>query len=321
VLTIESGSTITVDTISHEGLLDDQGRDPVKFFGSLGVEKGDVLDDAIALAASNHLHASLVDGPHVITGPIAVSGAAPGDFVRITMKRLQPRAYYGIVSNRHGRGALPGELPVDRKTVSVLCTVDGNTGRIQAGDRTLRFPLNPFLGIVGVVSDRADVMNSIPPGRHGGNIDLTLLTEGASLFLPVQVRDAMVYVGDPHYSQGDGEVALTAFEAPLRATFEIAVVSAEEGADLGLPDGPYVETPELLVTTGLDVDLNAAVQNATRAALSLLTKRYRIDRSVAYAYLSAAADLHVTQVVDQVKGAHFTIRRSDFDDWLEPRPG
>lgn len=109
VLTVDPGTEVTVDTLSHEGLLEDQGRDPRGFFGAHGLI--DVLTDAVALAASDHPHDPVVDGPHVVTGPIAVRGARPGDVLAITVLEALPRVPYGVISNRHGRGALPGEMP------------------------------------------------------------------------------------------------------------------------------------------------------------------------------------------------------------------
>jgi acetamidase/formamidase len=316
IASIESGATVTIDTISHEGILEDQGRDPIGFFARYGIPAHAVLPDAIALAASDRAHDMGIDGPHVVTGPIAVAGARPGDVLKVEMLRMQPRAGYGIVSSRHGRGAVPSRLPIG-PTASTLCTVEGDLGRIDAGaGRSISFPLRPFLGLIGVVPAGAEAAHSVPPGAHGGNLDLTLLTEGSTLYLPVQVPEALLYVGDPHYAQGDGEVALTAFEAPLRATLRVSVIPAEQARQtLGELAAPMAEAPGLIVPMGLDVDLDVAVQNAVHAALSLLTHRYGLAEQTAYAYLSAAADVCVTQVVDRVKGAHVRIRLDDFADW------
>lgn len=103
VLSIQPGESVTIDTVSHEGLLEDQGSDPVAFFAAHGVAACDVLDDAVAIAASRRRNTQ-TDGPHIVTGPIRVEGAAPGDLLKITVVRLQPRAAYGVISNRHGRG-------------------------------------------------------------------------------------------------------------------------------------------------------------------------------------------------------------------------
>ena len=153
----------------------------------------------------------------------------------------------------------------------------------------------------------------MPPGAHGGNIDIKLLTEGSVLYLPVQVAGALAYVGDPHFAQGDGEVALTALEASLRATLRFEVVPrAEALAEFGEVAGPLVSTPEYLVPTGLDPDLNVAMRKCVHAAIELISARWGMDEHLAYAYLSAATDFDISQVVDIVCGIHARIRIEDF---------
>jgi acetamidase/formamidase len=162
VLTIDPGEEVTIDTISHEGILEDQGRDPLAYFAGHGVDAGQVLDDAVVLARSFGPRDPTVDGPHVVTGPIRVRGARPGDLLKMTVLETLPRVPYGIISNRHGRGALPGEFPRRPGTMSVFAALDpaedGDwTGAGFAamaarpgGPRTVRFPIAPFLGIMGV---------------------------------------------------------------------------------------------------------------------------------------------------------------------------
>lgn len=318
VLTVDPGTAVTIDTISHEGILEDQGRDPRAFFARQGIDPDAVLDDAVALAASAHPRRPGVDGPHVVTGPIRVRGARRGDLLAMTLVDATPRVPYGVISNRHGRGALPGEMPADGETYSVLATVDetGTRGRlplVPGGERHVSFPLAPFLGIMGVAVEGDARPHSVPPGPHGGNIDINLLTAGSTLFLPVQVDGALAYVGDPHFAQGDGEVALTAMEASLRATVKLDVVPHEDAvAAFGELVGPLARTQEYLVPTGMDEDLDVAVANCVRAALALLEARYKMDRRTAYAYLSAATDFDISQVVDVVKGVHARIRLADF---------
>lgn len=323
VCTVDSGAELVIDTISHEGLLEDQGRDPRLFFGGHGVEAEQVLSDAIALAGSDHPHDPAVDGPHVVTGPIAVRGAELGDLLRLTLLEAEPRVPYGVISNRHGRGALPGEYPLGAGPVSIFTrAVEQEDGRrfgvlpLQPGsERVARFPLQPFLGIMGVASATPQRLHSVPPGAHGGNIDIALLTAGTSLLLPVQVPGALAYVGDPHFAQGDGEVSLTALEASLRVRVRFEVLPREAAlAEFGALTGPLGETAEFLVPTGIDADLDEAVRKCVRAAIALLGARYGMDAAHAYAYLSAATDFRISQVVDLVSGVHATIRREDFDD-------
>jgi acetamidase/formamidase len=319
VLTVPSGTTVCIDTVSHEGIMEDQGRDPVAFFGDLGVAAHLVLADAIELASSGIDHDPVVAGPHVVLGPIAVTGAQPGDVLEVEVLRLDRRADYGIISNRHGLGALPGEFPAPLASgeppppMCVMATVDHDMGVIGWDDRSVHFPLNPFLGIMGVAPATSEAVNSVPPGSHGGNLDVNLLGAGSRLYLPVQVPAASFYVSDPHFAQGDGEVALTAFEAPLRAWVRLAVHQGRSARALaGTLRQPFAEDAESWILIGLDRDLNEAMRQATRQAIAFLTAHTGMTPAIALAYLSAAADFEVSQVVDQVKGVHCVIRKRDF---------
>jgi acetamidase/formamidase len=355
VTKVAPGELLSVDTISHEGILADQGRDPVEFFGRYGVNASEVLDDAIALAGSDRPHDQTRDGPHVLTGPIWIDGAKPGDVVVVETVALMFRVPYGIVSNRHGKGALPGELPEPGPAgeivplVTRFATVEGtgpglhavvhgptgancghgptgansghgptgansghgptgaNRGHGPARARGLGLPLRPFLGFVGV-SPGVETAHSTPPGPHGGNLDVRLLGEGSRLHLPVRTEGALLQVGDPHFAQGDGEVALTALEGSLRAVLRVHLAKAARPSW----DLPYGETDTSWILLGLHEDLNEAVRIATRAALSLVTERTGVDRATAYAWLSVAGDLSVSQVVDGVKGVHLSVPKA----WL-----
>lgn len=319
VLTIDPGTEVTIDTISHEGIMEDQGRDPLAYFRSKGVEGDLVLHDAIDLAASDYPRDPAHDGPHVVTGPIAVRGARPGDLLKMTVLETSMRVPYGVITNRHGKGALPGEFPEGSDNVSVFASAieDGRFGTFPiapGSDRSVRFPLAPFLGIMGVATESPLRPHSVPPAGYGGNIDINLLTVGSSLYLPVQVPEALAYVGDPHFAQGDGEVALTAMEASLRVTVRFDLLSQSDAlTEFGVVAGPLAETSEFLVPTGLDEDLDVAVANCVRASIALLEARWGLDRAHALAYLSAATDFDISQVVDVVKGVHARIRKADFD--------
>lgn len=332
VLEVASGGTVTLDTLSHEGILEDQGRDPVAYLRQFGV--AEVLDDAIAVAASPLVNGPQ-DGPHVITGPVRVAGARPGDVLRVDVLDLAYRVPYGFVSNRHGFGALAGEYPEDRDsaptrdvdaivrdgTVCHFAWVEHRDGRdlgliAAGGGRTVQFPLAPFLGLMGTAVDTDAPVPSVPPGLHGGNIDVKHAGTGATLYLPVAVEGASFYAGDPHYAQGNGEVALTALEASLRATLRLSVLRADDAsAVLGAAVGPVVETGSHWIPTGLHEDLDEAMRAAVRNAIAFLHGRFGVPRSVALAYLSAAADFEVSQVVDAVKGVHCMIAKADWATW------
>jgi acetamidase/formamidase len=255
----------------------------------------------------------------------------------VDVLQLAMRTPYGVISNRHGLGCLPGEFPegVRREdgasasrpelyaSVMKFLQVVQHGGGLHGvlpfagGTRTVHFPLAPFMGVMGVAPATEAKVHSVPPGDHGGNIDVNLLNVGSTLYLPVQVEGALFHVGDPHYAQGDGEVALTAMEASLRGTFRLSVIKGSEAAAVtGALSGPFVETESAWVPVGLDADLDEAMRKATRAAIAFLERTQGMERDVAYAYLSAAADFEVTQVVDAVKGVHCVIRKSDFASWI-----
>src|SRR5207248_11582789 len=151
--------------------------------------------------------------------------------------------------------------------------------------------LAPFLGVMGVATDTDEPLHSTPPGRHAGNIDVTALQVGATLYVPVQVDGGGFYVGDPHFAQGNGEVCLTAFEGSLRADLRLSVLKDEHARRaVGLIRAPFVETDDFWIPIGLHEDLDEALKDAVRRAITFLETKIGMERHLAYAYLSTAAD-------------------------------
>lgn len=340
VLTVNSGSTVTFDTVSHEGLLEDQGRDAEKYFQSKGVKSEYILDEAKTITQSKLHHDFHKDGPHIVTGPVAIKGAEPGDILKVEVIKVEPRVPYGVISNRHGKGALVGEYPKKTKyddataanserfgNVSIFTPIEKNTqGEYEgvlktASGKAIRFPLYPFMGIMGVAANTSEPVHSVPPAMYGGNIDINELGAGATAYYPVQVKGALFYTGDSHFSQGDGEVALTALEASARATLKFTLLKAGKdkipGQDI---KQPLAENAEFWITPGLDTDLDEAMKKSTREAIRFLNQEYGIDEATAYAYLSAATDFEVSQVVDRTKGIHAKIRKADFKEFEQDKP-
>ncbi|MED4128828.1 acetamidase/formamidase family protein [Shouchella miscanthi] len=335
VLKMESGETITFDTVSAEGLLDDQGRDPVSYFGQYGVKPKDILSEAIAIAESDIVNLFGEHGPHIVTGPVEIKGAEPGDVLKVETLSLTPRVPYGVISNRHGRGALPGEFPENEgpaeeasvenpewfHNVSVFTPITMRNGQWygEIPGEDVFFPLQPFMGMMGVATDTTERVDSVPPTRTGGNIDINDLGVGSTLYLPIEVEGGLFYTGDPHFSQGDGEVALSALEGSLRVTFRLSLLKK---GDPGIPGNahtftqPIGETEDYWLPIGLDEDLNEAMKDATRQSIDFLEHHYGMDRAKALAYLSAATDFEVSQVVDRTKGINGKIRKADFEKRL-----
>ncbi|MFD0854901.1 acetamidase/formamidase family protein, partial [Actinomadura adrarensis] len=285
-----------------------------------------------AIAASDLVHDFDADGPHVVTGPVAVRGARPGDVLKIDVLDLKPRVPYGVVSNRHGKGALPGEYPESIKdlpetrpylnefdNISVFTPVKRGRG-VMPG---VKFPIDPFMGIMGVAIDTGERVHSVPPTIAGGNLDINELGVGSTLYLPVQVPDALFFVGDPHFAQGDGEVALTALEGSLRGTFRLTVIKPGGKAPEIAFEYPFAEDDRYWIPIGLSdpdagvggqvTSLDVAMKVAVRNAIAFLNEEMGMPKAVAYAYLSAAADFEVSQVVDRTTGIHALIRKADFD--------
>jgi acetamidase/formamidase len=318
---VDDGGIVVFDTVSHEGIMPDQGADPVAFFGSYGIPAHEVMADARVLSDADIPFDPVTDGPHIVTGPVAVRGARPGDVLRVEMLGLEFRAGYGVISNRHGRGVLSGEFPRPDEdgdqpaVISHLARVDpgSHSGFLTSSDgRTLHFPLAPFLGLIGVAPAVDEEPSSRPPGPFGGNIDIRHLTVGTALLLPVQAEGALLYVGDPHFAQGNGEVARTAFEAPLRARLRVSIEQGREASLLAARLAtPWGETADHYIAIGLGETLDEAMEEAVKHAIHMVCHQTGIDDSTALAYLSAAADFEVSQAVNGIKGIHCMIRRDD----------
>ena len=335
LLTVPSGATVVFDTLSHEGLMEDQGRNALAYFSAHGVPAQQVLTDAIAITQSALPHDFSKDGPHIITGPVAVAGAMPGDVLKVEVLAVTPRVPYGVISNRHGKGALPGEFPEGPKpeadasaaepekyhNVSVFTPIrKTRNGRWEgvlknARGETVSFPTAPFMGVMGVAAATDEPVHSVPPGVYGGNMDVKDLGAGTLVYLPVFVPGANFYTGDPHMAQANGEVALTALEHSMRATFRLTLLKQGDPqipSASGSLQKPFGETSAYWIAIGLNPDLDEAMKDAVREAMRFLHEKLGMDRAVALAYMSAATDFNVSQVVDRTKGIHALIRKRDF---------
>ncbi|MBD2462820.1 acetamidase/formamidase family protein [Oscillatoria sp. FACHB-1407] len=308
ILRVQSGDRLIMNTVSHEGILPDQG-DTTEFLTAGGIKREDILPDQIRVKAEVPKSGP---GPHVITGPIYVEGAEPGDVLEIKTLALNYRSPYGVISNRHGRGSLPGEYPENNapiytKVIPIERSRDVGIFKPSNGLPDLEIPLKPFMGLMGIVpANVEEAVNSVPPGNYGGNVDIKDLGVGSSLYLPVQVPGALFYAGDPHCAQGNGEVALTAIECSLTPTFELVLHK-----DMTL-DTPMGEIEDAWIAIGLDRDLDEAMKKSVREYLRIVNEKYGLTKPDALLYASAAIDFEVSQVVDIVKGIHTLIPKESF---------
>jgi acetamidase/formamidase len=285
VLTIDSGDRVTVDTLTGS-------PDQVPASGFLVPPE----------LAEVHARAERLEGgPHILTGPIAVRGAKPGQLLEVRILDVTLRQDWGFNLIRPLAGTLPDDFR-EKRLIHIPLDGKRNVGRMPWG---LELPLAPFFGVMGVAPPPAwGRINSIVPRAHGGNIDNKELVAGSTLFLPVFVEGALFSCGDGHGAQGDGEVCVTAIETALRGTFELVVRD-----DLTLAY-PRAETPEHFITMGMDPDLDQCAVIALRDMLSLICERTNLSKEDAYALCSVAADLHVTQTVNGSKGIHVMLKKS-----------
>jgi acetamidase/formamidase len=278
-LTIESGDTVTMTSVSG---LPDQLTPP---------------GQGTVAPALHAIHGAVERkmGPHICTGPVAIRGAKPGDMLEVRIKSVMLNDDWGFNMIRPGAGALPDDFKEGR-VIHIGLDADRMIGRLPWG---LDIPLRPFFGVMGVApASSAGTVSSVPPGRHGGNIDNKELGPGAVLYLPVHVDGALFSVGDGHGAQGDGEVCLTAIETGLTGTFELHL---HPGRKL---DWPYAETPTHLITMAFDPDLDVCVTLALREMIAAICARTGLSREDAYTLCSLAADLRITQIVNGNKGVH-----------------
>lgn len=286
-LTIQSGQTVQIETLSHQGLV--AAKDPEKFFADYGIAANEVLPDAKALyAAMKRPKGASV---HVLTGPIYVDGAEPGDALEIRVRDIKFRVPYGVNNTGPGKGVLPKLLSTPS---AKLIRLDLER-RVAMFSDNIQIPLNPFMGIMAVSPPTSlGMVSSTPPGAWGGNIDLKYTGIGASLFLPVFNKGGQFFTGDGHAVQGDGEVDGGAIEISLKPTLQFVLHKKKTLKQ------PRVETATDYLMTGLDVDLNVATRIALQEAVDFLQVEKGMTVADAYALCSLAVDLGIGEAVDVV---------------------
>ncbi len=289
VLTIRSGQTVRIDTVSHQGVIN--MTDPVSFFGRAGITREQVLQDAIDIfSKSPHPGGS---GVHVLTGPIYVEGAEPGDMLEVRIHQLDLREPYGVNNAGPNTGVLTDVLSGATPKI-IKFDLDR---RVALFSPDIEVPLAPFLGTMAVAPSRDMLMvSSRPPARWGGNMDLNKLGPGSTLYLPVFNNGAQFFTGDPHAVQGDGEVNGTAIEASMTATLQFVLHKAA-GTQM---NWPRAEDADNYYVMGMDLDLDVALREAVREAMAFLKTRYGLNDADAYALSSVGIDFRVGEAVDSM---------------------
>ena len=242
-------------------------------------------------------------GGHILTGPIYVEGAEPGDVLEVRIQKVDLAIPYAYNAFGVGRGYLPNDFPYAKMKIIPL-DKEKMLAHFAPG---IDIPLHPFFGSMGVAPpESVGRIDSAPPWIHGGNLDNKDLVAGTTLYLPVHVKGALFQVGDGHAGQGDGEVDITALETSLIGTFQLVVRK-----DMHLK-WPRAETPTHFMTMGLNEDLGEATRSAIREMIDFLVAEKHLSRDDAYMLSSVAADLSITELVDGNKGVHMMIPKAIF---------
>src|SRR5256885_15475138 len=242
-------------------------------------------------------------GGHILTGPIFIEGAEPGDVLEVRIKAIKLAIPYAYNAFSPGRGFLPEDFPYAKMRIIPL---DEKRMVAHFADG-IEIPLRPFFGSIGVAPpDVSGRISSAPPWIHAGNLDNKELVAGTTLFIPVHERGALFLAGDGHAGQGNGEVDITAMETSLIGTFQLIVRK-----DMHLK-WPRAETPSHFITMGIHEDLNEATKMALREMIDFLVNEKHLTRDDAYQLSSVAADLDITQLVDGNKGVHSMIPKAIF---------
>jgi acetamidase/formamidase len=234
-------------------------------------------------------------GPHTLTGPVYIEGAEPGDVLKVRINKIVPRAY-GTNFNVPGMfGQFPSKFPEGQVKYFYL-DLERKVAEFAPG---IEIPLAPFPGTLGVARAEPGQYSSVPPGRYAGNIDVRDLTEGATLYVPVFVKGALLWTGDSHAAQGNGEINLTALETAYKEmNVTVEVVK-------GMPlEWPRIETKDAWITLGIDRDLNKALDLLKAETGKVLTDQRKVPTGQVDKVMMATWDCRISQVVDVNKGIH-----------------
>ncbi len=291
-LRIASGDIIDVDTLLTNS--------------PTGLARAGVPDDKIQASLKSIVTEVTGDrrgpGGHILTGPVYVEGAEPGDVLEVKILSIDFAIDYGY-------NGCSGFIPenCDRSQTSKIMTIDRKTKTSEYAPGIV-IPLRPFFGSMGVApAPDLGRVSSNPPGRHAGNMDNKELVAGSTLFIPVFAPGALFEVGDGHGAQGDGEVDQTAIETSLRGRLQLTVRK-----DMKLT-WPRAETATDYITMGADPDLTVATKTAIQEMVDFLAATKKLTKHQAYQVVSLAGNVAVTQLVDKPNmGVHVRMPKSIF---------
>jgi len=282
VLTVHSGDTVRMQTLSTCGSPEQMA--------SRGVPPAEIP------AYTAPIYEQVKDigpGGHILTGPVAIAEAEPGDVLEVQILKVDLDVDFACNAFGVGRGFLPMEYPYSRWKIVPL-----DRGRMLAKFAPgIEIPLHPFFGSMGVAPAGGKI-DSAPPFVHAGNMDNKELVAGTTLYIPVAAKGALFEAGDGHAGQGNGEVDITALETYLTGTFRFVVHKDRHLL------WPRAETPEAYISMGFSKDLKEAAEHAVRDMIDFLMEAKHLNRDDAYMLTSVAVDVDVTQLVDGNVGVH-----------------
>jgi acetamidase/formamidase len=291
VLTIESGDTVVMETMMH---------------AHNQIVPGKTIEELKKLRTDHPGR-----GPHTLTGPIYVNGAEPGDVLKVRINRIVPRAYATNFNIPGMFGEFPKEFQ-DGQVKYLYLDMERKVTEFLPG---IEIPLKPFPGTMGVARAEPGRYSSVPPGEYAGNMDIRDFTEGATLYVPVWVKGALLWSGDSHAAQGNGEVNLTAIETAYK---ELNItVDLVKGKPM---DMPRIETKTGWITMGFDKDLNLAWDGARAQTVKFLAEQRRISPEQAAALMPKVSDCRISQVVNIKKGIHCITPKDVKAIGVPPRP-
>ena len=293
VLTIKSGDTVVMHTLLTSS--------PTRLERG-GVAPGDVEPSLRAVFAGVP-QADRGPGGHVLTGPIAIEGAEPGDTLEVRILKVDLAIPYAYNAFGPGSGFLTDDFPYSRFRIIPL-----DMKRMVANfGPGIEVPLHPFFGSMGVAPPPAiGRWDSAPPSINGGNMDDKALVAGTTLYLPVHATGALFQAGDGHAAQGNGEVDITALETSLTGTFQFILHKGMK------TPYPRAETPDAYIAMGFDDDLSNATRKALRNMIDFLVTEKGMSRDDAYMLVSVAGDVDITELVDRNKGVHVMMPKAIF---------
>lgn len=293
VLTIKSGDTVVIHTLLTNN--------------PIGLEKAGVppadVEPALRAVFDGVPAAARGPGGHILTGPIAIEGAEPGDTLEVRIRKVDLAIPYAYNAFRYGAGFLTDDFPYARMKIVPL-DAKRMVGIFGPG---IEVPLAPFFGSMGVAPPPAfGRYDSAPPTINGGNMDDKALVAGTTLYLPVHATGALFQAGDGHAAQGNGEVDITALETSLSGTFQFVLHKRQTLAY------PRAETPDAYIAMGFDDDLSHATRKALRNMIDFLVTAKGMTRDDAYMLISVAGNVEITELVDRNKGVHVVLPKSIF---------